>query len=510
MIRRVLLSMPHRARGRGGSTRSLKKAEPKASYTISEGIRFVTPYVHSFTTFAKGRWLGRELLSVLMSEFGAHPEEYWRRAIERNFVTVSGQKVSTRYQFKNGDKLEHITHRHEPCVVGNIDFVGQNERILAVNKPSSIPVHPSGAYRFNSMLKILESEPVTLNQPEKLYLVHRLDRVTSGLVLLAKNSEAAKSVADEIQSGNTEKIYLARVKGKFPALLDSFKHKFEGKELLEVQYKEDREEEIQTGKGKKRKAGDVEEEGEGEGEELKDTPPPSLEEVRGHAKVGYGYDEDQHSGYLLLRCPLKVSSHKEGIHACNPEGKESLSGFKHLGYEEETDTSLVMCRPFTGRTHQLRLHLQLLGNPIANDPCYGGDLFYADSASLHKASLALARMRTLGIQPLSKVPHFTPVPVDEASIAPEKKTVAVVEQKKEEGEGDETLEAALVRSCRYCAVTWEKEAQELEAALHCKGIWLHALQYQGKSGAWSFTTKWPSWAETFESDQVTEEKRRGS
>ena len=45
-----------------------------------------------------------------------------------------------------------------------------------------------------------------------------------------------------------------------------------------------------------------------------------------------------------------------------------------LGYNEADDTSLVECRPHTGRTHQLRLHLQLLGNPIANDPCYGGVL----------------------------------------------------------------------------------------------------------------------------------------
>ena len=150
-----------------------------------------------------------------MSEFGAHPQEYWKSAIKSMFVTVGGKKVSSQYKFKNGDKLEHIIHRHEPCVVGSIGFVGQDERILAVDKPSSIPVHPSGAYRFNSMLKILENEPVTLNQPEKLYLVHRLDRVTSGLVLLAKSSEAAKSIANEIQSGETEKIYLARVRVNF-------------------------------------------------------------------------------------------------------------------------------------------------------------------------------------------------------------------------------------------------------------------------------------------------------
>ena len=160
----VVSEMPHRARCVRAKS-SLQKAEPAASYTVKDGIRYVNPYIHRFVTFAKGRWLGRELLSVLMSEFGAHPQEYWKSAIKSMFVTVGGKKVSSQYKFKNGDKLEHMIHRHEPCVVGSIKFVGQDERILAVDKPSSIPVHPSGAYRFNSMLKILENEPLILNQP---------------------------------------------------------------------------------------------------------------------------------------------------------------------------------------------------------------------------------------------------------------------------------------------------------------------------------------------------------
>lgn len=41
-------------------------------------------------------------------------------------------------------------------------------------------------------------------------------------------------------------------------------------------------------------------------------------------------------------------------------------------------SSVVECRPVHGRTHQLRLHLQFLGHPIANDPCYGGTLHYGN------------------------------------------------------------------------------------------------------------------------------------
>ncbi len=69
-----------------------------------------------------------------------------------------------------------------------------------------------------------------------------------------------------------------------------------------------------------------------------------------------------------IQCPLAVVSFRDGIHACRVDGKPSLSRFRSLGYCAKTDTSLIECKPYTGRTHQLRLHLQLIGNPIANDP----------------------------------------------------------------------------------------------------------------------------------------------
>jgi hypothetical protein len=110
-------------------------------------------------------------------------------------------------------------------------------------------------------------------------------------------------------------------------------------------------------------------------EDLSAAPPSAPQEneqtaVTGADCVGYGYSPV--TGELLVRYPIDVVSHREGIHKCDVAGKQSLSGFRFLGYRPDDDTSLVECRPHTGRTHQLRLHLQLLGNPIANDPCYGG------------------------------------------------------------------------------------------------------------------------------------------
>jgi tRNA pseudouridine synthase 9 len=73
--------------------------------------RYVKPYIQEFVTFAKGRWLGRELIEVLTREFGGHPFSYWKNAIKNGFVRVNNNKVDEKYRFKNSDALLHRTHR---------------------------------------------------------------------------------------------------------------------------------------------------------------------------------------------------------------------------------------------------------------------------------------------------------------------------------------------------------------------------------------------------------------
>jgi len=62
-----------------------------------------------------------------------------------------------------------------------------------------------------------------------------------------------------------------------------------------------------------------------------------------------------------------------GVNAVHPDGKPSKTVFHLRGYDKETNTSVVFCKPLTGRTHQIRVHLQHLGFPIANDPIYNND-----------------------------------------------------------------------------------------------------------------------------------------
>lgn len=74
-------------------------------------------------------------------------------------------------------------------------------------------------------------------------------------------------------------------------------------------------------------------------------------------------------GELVCEEPILVLSFKIGLCRVDPKGKECRTVFQRLSFNGET--SVVRCLPLTGRTHQIRVHLQYLGFPILNDPIYG-------------------------------------------------------------------------------------------------------------------------------------------
>lgn len=92
---------------------------------------------------------------------------------------------------QNNDHMTNTVHRHEPPVVGKpLEVLVDDGEVLVVDKPASIPVHPCGRFRHNTVIFILGKE---LGISE-LHTVHRLDRLTSGVLLFARTLETSKKL----------------------------------------------------------------------------------------------------------------------------------------------------------------------------------------------------------------------------------------------------------------------------------------------------------------------------
>ena len=116
-------------------------------------------------------------------------------------------------QLQANDQLANVVHRHEvPVTAENIKIVHIDNDLVVVNKPASIPVHPCGRYRHNTMVFILAKEYGL----KDLRTIHRLDRLTSGILLFGRNAGKARELEQQIRTRKVRKSYVCRVEGEFP------------------------------------------------------------------------------------------------------------------------------------------------------------------------------------------------------------------------------------------------------------------------------------------------------
>jgi len=309
-----------------------------------------------------------------------------------------------------------------------INIVYEDDTILVVDKPATLPIHPCGGYNFNSLFKILSHWKPDKYGQGKLFTIHRLDRLTSGLVVIAKSSAIARELSKCIsERDGCEKIYLARVKGKFPLGLqsqgvqngDNNIHPWEFRLQSDTASLQNEETDYPN---KRRKglisppcqSGEVlesETDWKGgvhipimnnEGKKKKQTNQPNTKQI--YAGLGYwitnrqgevvenacslqdlidqskdisianaigdlstpgsnGNNTSDELLWLNFACPCRISSHKNGVceagsfseltdESVRKSIKPAQTSFVLLSYDASSDTSLVLAKPETGRTHQ--------------------------------------------------------------------------------------------------------------------------------------------------------------
>lgn len=162
-------------------------------------------------------WCEISLLSLLTKRFTYHTHEHWREKILRGIVRVNDGIVAPEHHLQSGDVVSYVPEMcDEPPVDLSYSIVFEDDVFLVVNKSGNLPCHPAGRYFTHTLWAELRK-----TGREQLDFVHRLDRETSGLVVIAKNSVAAKKLSYQFSHHQVEKTYSVWVHGCFPPSIDT-------------------------------------------------------------------------------------------------------------------------------------------------------------------------------------------------------------------------------------------------------------------------------------------------
>ncbi|MFO7820611.1 MAG: RluA family pseudouridine synthase [Lentisphaeria bacterium] len=159
---------------------------------------------------------GKPLKDYLQERFTYHTPQEWAELIYDGRVCINGNIVSPAHPLQIGDIIEyHVQNIPEPDVDRHYRIIYEDDYLLAVDKPGNLPCHPAGAFFHNTLWAILQKDKLCL----KPRFVSRLDRETSGVVLIAKTAAGHRRCQAAARKGQIQKIYKVMVGGVFPETL---------------------------------------------------------------------------------------------------------------------------------------------------------------------------------------------------------------------------------------------------------------------------------------------------
>lgn len=249
--------------------------------------------------------------------------EYVQKLIEEGYVTVNDKEI-TKSSYKTALNDEIIVSfkevedlNVEPQDIP-LDIVYEDSDVIIINKPQGMVVHPAPGNYKNTLVNALLyhcKDLSSINGVKRPGIVHRIDKDTSGLLMVAKNDYAHNFLAEQLKDKSAFRTYIALVHGIV------------------------------------------------------------------HVKKG------------IINAPIGRDSKSRVKMAVVKDGKEAITEFTVLKYYKEF--TLIECKLKTGRTHQIRVHMDYIGYPLVGDPLYGRrKLKYGNKQYLHAKELSFIHPTT--------------------------------------------------------------------------------------------------------------------
>lgn len=262
-----------------------------------------------------------------------YSREYISKMLDNDFILVNNNKVKPSYKVKMNDIISIDESFKVECDIVptkmDIDIVYEDNDIMVINKPSGLTVHPGSGNYTNTLVNGLMYYTNNLSDvggEERPGIVHRIDKDTSGLLLVAKNNKSHNILAEDFKNKAIRREYIALINGVFP-----------------------------------------------------------------HATA-------------TIDAPIgRDKNNRQKMTVTEENSKNAITHLKVLKrYKKYTLISLLL---ETGRTHQIRVHMEYIGYPVYNDPVYSKNNANEFGQFLHSSQMDL-------IHPITKEKmHFSaPLP----------------------------------------------------------------------------------------------------